>query len=151
MFPLSDRHISGRALLYVCLIYFLFYCCLCVNQLYRKNTNMRAWSCQVKYPWYSKYTIDRSAFFYLLVCLFFSLRFTTLFFLSDCNGIRIRNHLIRKRILNHLTKLVNRLSCVIISHTLFRMNLHFVVVNVKELFGRIRRNIWSLSLSIDSL
>ena len=33
-FPLSDRYVSGRSLLYVCLVYFLFW--YCVNQLHRK-------------------------------------------------------------------------------------------------------------------
>ena len=36
-FPLSDLHIPGRALLYVSLVNFLYYYCLCVNQLYKKK------------------------------------------------------------------------------------------------------------------
>ena len=38
-FPLSDSHISGRALLSVWLFYFLFY--YCVNQLYRKTNSKK--------------------------------------------------------------------------------------------------------------
>ena len=33
-------------------------------------------------------------------------------YLSDCNWTRTHNHLVRKRILNHLAKLAKRLSCV---------------------------------------
>ena len=33
--------------------------------------------------------------------------------LSDCNGTRTHNHLIRKRTLNHLAKLAKRLSCAV--------------------------------------
>ena len=35
-FPLSDHQVSGRALLYVCLVYFLFW--YSINHLYRKKT-----------------------------------------------------------------------------------------------------------------
>ena len=33
--------------------------------------------------------------------------------LSDRNGIRTQNHLVRKRALNHLAKLAKLLSCVV--------------------------------------
>ena len=33
--------------------------------------------------------------------------------LSDSNGIRIYNHLVRKRILNHVAKVAKRLNCVV--------------------------------------
>ena len=33
--------------------------------------------------------------------------------LSDCNGTRTHNHLVRKRTLNHLAKLAKWLSCVV--------------------------------------
>ena len=33
--------------------------------------------------------------------------------LSDCNGNRTHNHLVRKRKLNHLAKLGKRLNCVV--------------------------------------
>ena len=42
-FPLSDHHISVKALLYVSLGYFLFHYCVCVNQLYRKKKKEKAW------------------------------------------------------------------------------------------------------------
>ena len=78
--------------------------------------------------------------------------------LSDCNGNRTHNHLVRKRTLNHLTKLAKWLSCVvstylygaydyvlIMSRTCFRVNPHYMCLNVKEVLARNRRNIWSLS------
>ena len=59
--------------------------------------------------------------------------------LSDCNGTRTHNHLVRKRTLNHLAKLAKWLSCVlstylygaygyvsIMSRTCFRVNPHSV-------------------------
>ena len=53
-----------------------------------------------------------------------------IFRLSDCNGTRTHNHLIRKRTLNHLAKLAKGLSSVlyiwlyvlIMSRTSFRVN-----------------------------
>ena len=44
---LFDLHISGRALLYVSLVNFLHYYCLCVNQLYRKNILKKSKFCDI--------------------------------------------------------------------------------------------------------
>ena len=36
--------------------------------------------------------------------------------LSDCNGTRTHNHLVGKRILNHLAKLAKWLSCFVTTY-----------------------------------
>ena len=72
--------------------------------------------------------------------------------------IRTQKHLVCKRTLDYLAKLVKWLSCVvstylygafdciIMSRTSFRVNPHSIVcLNVKGLLARSRRNIWSIS------
>ena len=79
--------------------------------------------------------------------------------LSDCNGTRTHNHLIRKRTLNHLAKLAKWLSCVVNTYLYGAFDCMFLschvrvsewihtysCLNVKELLARSRREIWSLS------
>ena len=50
---------------------------------------------------------------YLKVTIEKNWRSQNFVFLSDSNEIRTHNHLVRKRTLNHLAKLVNWLSCVV--------------------------------------
>ena len=77
---------------------------------------------------------------------------------NDSNVIRTQKHLVCKRTLDYLAKLVKWLSCVvstylygafdciIMSRTSFRVNPHSIVcLNVKERLARSRRNIWSIS------
>ena len=80
-------------------------------------------------------------------------------FLSESNGIRIHNHLVRKWTLNHLSKLIKWLSCVVSTYPYNAfdcMLLSFTYafqsestlyncLNVKELLTWNRRDIWSLS------
>ena len=82
--------------------------------------------------------------------------------LNDCNWTRTQNHLVRKRILDHLAKLVKWLSCVLCAYLngafdcLFVCSCHvtyafqsastlYSCLNVKELLTRSRLEIWSLS------
>ena len=80
--------------------------------------------------------------------------------LSDSNGIRTQNNLVRKRKLNHLTKMANWLKSaasaylygafdsmvIIMSRMSFRVNPESVVcLNVKEHLARSSRHIRSLS------
>ena len=80
--------------------------------------------------------------------------------LSDSNGIRTHNHLVRKRTLNHLAKLAKWLSCVVSTflygafdcmllscHVRVSEWIHTlkVYLNVKECLTRRKRHIWSLS------
>ena len=77
--------------------------------------------------------------------------------LTDSNRIRTHDHLVRKRTINHLAKVVELcheylsvrciwLYVIIMSRTSFRVKLHSIVcLNIKELFARSRRHIWSKS------
>ena len=79
--------------------------------------------------------------------------------LSDSNGIRTHNHSVHKRTLNHSAKLVKWLSCIVSNYLYGALTVCYYHVmcafqseselcsclNVKELFARNRRNIWSLS------
>ena len=79
--------------------------------------------------------------------------------LSDSNGIRTHNHLVRKRTLNHLAKLEKWLSCVVstictvhlivcsyqVAYTFESESALYSCLNVKEFLVRNRADIWSLS------
>ena len=79
--------------------------------------------------------------------------------LSDCNWTRTHNNLVLKRTLNHLAKLVKKLSCVVSTYLYGVFNCMFLYVtyafqsestpciclNVKELLARNKAKIWSLS------
>ena len=80
--------------------------------------------------------------------------------LIETKEIRTHNHLVRKWPRNHLAKLAKWLSCdvntyfygsfwlyvLIMSRTSFRVNPHSIVcLNVKELLGWSRDDIWDLS------
>ena len=79
--------------------------------------------------------------------------------LSDSNGSRTHNHLIFKWTLQHLAKLTIWLSSVVntdlyggfefmflhVTYAFQSESTLYFCLNVKELFGRNRRDIWSLS------
>ena len=80
--------------------------------------------------------------------------------LSDSNGTRIHNHLVRKRTTNHLAKLAKYnwselwvLICTVhlavcyyhVTYTFQGESTLYSRLNVKKLLARNRRNIWSLS------
>ena len=94
--------------------------------------------------------------------------------LSDCNGSRTHNHLVRKRILNHLAKLTKWLSwivstylqCIwlyvlIISRTRFRVNVHSILgsLTFRLLWVRVplhpdrmlEKHLWRISVFIKVL
>ena len=51
--------------------------------------------------------------------------------LSDCNGTRTHNHLLRKRTLNHLAKLAKWLSCVVSTYLYVPFDCMFLSCNVR--------------------
>ena len=72
--------------------------------------------------------------------------------LSDSNGIRTYNHLVRKQALNHLAKLAKCLSCVVSGLTVCYYHITFQsdftlysCLNVKELIAWKKRDFWSSS------
>ena len=76
--------------------------------------------------------------------------------LSDSNGIRTHNYVVRKRTLNHLVKLAKWLSCVVSAYLYGAFDCMFLTfhVRVSEWIHRvrdvIRMNIWVLPFSIKS-
>ena len=79
--------------------------------------------------------------------------------LIDCNGTRTHNQLVRKRTLNHFTKLTNDwaalwlLICTVhltvcsyhVAYTFQSESTLYSYLNVKELFDWERQDIWNLS------
>ena len=79
--------------------------------------------------------------------------------LSDCNGIRTHNHLVRKGTLNHLVKLASYwtvlwvlictvhliLCCYHVTCTFQSESKFYSYLDVEELLAQNKRNIWSLS------
>ena len=53
--------------------------------------------------------------------------------LSDCNGIRTHNHLVRKRTLNHLAKLAKWFGCVEITYLYGALDCAFLSCHIRML------------------
>ena len=82
---------------------------------------------------------------YLKVTIEENWRSQNFIFQSDSNEIRTHNHLVRKRTLNHLAKLVNWLSCVVntylygacdcmlLSHATYEFQSEFDFLSLKRL------------------
>ena len=85
--------------------------------------------------------------------------------LSDCKWTRTHNHLVSKRTLSHLVKLVKWFSCVVSTYLHGALNcmlsschVHisewttlYSCLNLKELLAQNRSEIWSFRLQLQSL
>ena len=111
-------------------------------------------SCYVTYAFHSEYTLQVANVKELL-----AQNRRVIWSLSDRNWTRTQNHLVRKRTLNHLAKLVKWLSCVLTTYLsrafdcmLLSCDLRVSewihtpsCLNVQELLVQSRLKIWSLS------